>query len=106
MLREQRAHPDVRFWLFSEESISFILHNGTSVIHTPLEEGLISPNIGILPIFGPAHISTDGLEWNVNDWETSMGGQVSTSNHIVKDEISITTDADVLFTMERKRHGN
>jgi len=102
MLREQRAHPDVRFWLFSEESISFILHKGTSVIHTPLEQGLISPNIGIVPIFGPAHITTEGLEWNVQDWETSMGGQVSTSNHIVKDEISITTDFDVLFTVERR----
>ena len=103
MLREQRAHPDVRFWLFSDDSISFVLHKGTSVIHTPLEEGLISANIGILPIFGPAHISTDGLEWNVNDWETSMGGRLSTSNHIVEDKISVTTDADVLFTVQRRR---
>ena len=37
----------------------------------------------------------------VEDWETEMGGQVSSSNHIVADQISITTDREVLFTVER-----
>jgi len=106
MLREQRAHTDVRFWLFSEESVSFVLHKGTTVIHTPLEEGLITPNIGILPVFGPARISTAGLEWDVKDWETGMGAQVSTSNHIVETQVSVTTDTDVLFTVERAWTGS
>jgi hypothetical protein len=30
-----------------------------------------------------------------------MGGQVSSSNHIVEDSIEITTDREVLFTVER-----
>ncbi|KAK5999864.1 hypothetical protein QM012_004952 [Aureobasidium pullulans] len=103
--REQNSkqHPNIRFWLFSESSISFTLSPGTTTIHTPLGERVITPNIGILPIFGPAHISTNGLEWDVKDWHTQMGGQVSTSNHIVKDQITISTDAEVLFTVERRK---
>lgn len=103
MLREQHSNhdPGIRLWLFSESSISFILDQGKTVIHTPLKDGLITRNVGILPIYGPAHITTQGLEWDVEDWPTHMGGQISSSNHIVADEISIVTDAEVLFTMER-----
>ncbi|KAG9690882.1 thiamine pyrophosphokinase, partial [Aureobasidium melanogenum] len=103
--REQHSkqHANIRFWLFSESSISFTLSPGTTTIHTPLGEKVITPNIGILPIFGPAHISTNGLEWDVTDWHTQMGGQVSTSNHIVEDQITISTDAEVLFTVERRK---
>ena len=103
MYREQHSteHPGIHLWLFSESSISFILDKGKTVIHTPLKEGLITQNIGILPVYGPAHITTRGLEWDVEDWPTRMGGQVSTSNHIVEDQITIETDTEVLFTVER-----
>lgn len=102
LYREQKfRHPHVRFWLFSEASVSVMLKPGTTVLLTPLSEGLITRNIGILPIYGPASISTKGLEWDVQDWRTEMGGQVSSSNHIVEDRVEITTDNEVLFTVER-----
>jgi thiamine pyrophosphokinase len=103
MYREQHSklHANIQFWLFSESSISFILAPGTTTIHTPLAENVLTSNVGLLPIFGPAHITTQGLEWDVENWQTQMGGQVSTSNHIVKDQITISTDAHVLFTVER-----
>lgn len=102
MYREQRVkHPNVRFWLFSEASVSTILSPGSTILHTPLKEGLIERNIGILPVYGPAVISTKGCEWDVQDWPTEMGGQMSTSNHIVADRITVTTNNDVLFTVER-----
>ncbi|KAK4999879.1 thiamine pyrophosphokinase [Cryomyces antarcticus] len=101
MFREQLNHPALQMWLFSESSISFILLKGTSIIHTPMSEAYLTPNVGILPIYGLATISTKGLEWDVKDWKTSMGTQVSTSNHIVADRIAIETDAPVLFTVER-----
>lgn len=66
-----------------------------------MTEGLITPNVGILPVYGPARITTHGLEWDVEDWPTHMGGQVSTSNHIVEDQIIVETDNEVLFTVER-----
>lgn len=103
LYREQKAgHPRLRFWFFSESSITILLRPGTTKIHTPLKEGLITQNVGILPLYGKAVISTKGLEWDVEDWPTEMGGNLSTSNHIIADEISIATDFDVLFTVERQ----
>lgn len=101
LYREQTIrHSGVRFWLFSESSVSTVLRPGTTVINTSVAEGLITRNIGILPVYGPAVITTEGLEWDVKDWPTAMGEQVSTSNHIMTDRITITTDRDVLFTVE------
>jgi thiamine pyrophosphokinase len=108
LYREQNSHPEVKFWFFSEASISLVLQPGTTTIHTPLEKirtppesGLIKRNVGILPVYGPAKISWKGVEYEVDDWPTEMGGQVSTSNHITADQLSITTDKAVLFTVER-----
>ncbi len=106
LYREQKIrNPDVRFWLFSESSISMILQPGTTTIHTPLSSGLIKRNIGILPLYGTAMIATEGLEWDVHDWPTQMGGQMSTSNHIEADIVRITTDHDLLFTVQRAAVG-
>ncbi|KAK4504966.1 hypothetical protein PRZ48_002929 [Zasmidium cellare] len=103
MYREQTAnHPDLTFWLFSEASISIVLRPGTSTLYTPLKSGIITQNAGILPLYGKASITIRGFEWDVEDWPTEMGGQVSTSNHIVADQVTITTDVSVLFTVERK----
>jgi len=101
LFREYRNHPDVRLWLFSESSVSFILPPGVNVIYTALPEKYFTPNVGIIPVFGPAVISTTGLEWDVKNWKTSMGTQVSTSNHVVEEPITIETNEIVLFTIER-----
>lgn len=102
LYREQKfRRQDVRLLFFSEASVSMLLMSGTTVIHTPLKDGLIAQNVGILPLYGKAVITTKGFEWDVEDWPTEMGGNLSTSNHIVADQVSITTDVDVLFTIER-----
>lgn len=102
LYREQIIrHPRLRFWLFTEASVSMILLPGLTKIHTPLSSGLIKRNVGILPVYGPARITTKGFEWDVEDWPTEMGGQMSTSNHIVADDVMVTTDREVLFTVER-----
>ena len=102
LYRERKInHPGVRFWLFSEASVSTILTPGVTVLHTPLSEGLIKRNVGVVPVYGPSLISLKGFEWDVNDWETAMGGNMSTSNHIVADQIVVETSNDVLFTVER-----
>ena len=106
LYREQKSrHAGIRFWLLSESSVSTILSPGTTIVHTPLESGLITRNIGILSVYGPASITTQGLEWDVQDWPTEMGGQMSTSNHIVADSVKITTDNHVLFTVEAAAGG-
>ncbi|KAK8243065.1 thiamine pyrophosphokinase-like protein 1 [Phyllosticta capitalensis] len=100
MLRIQLAYPDTRLWLFSESSVSFILPAGRNELHLP-DLAYFTENVGILPAFGPAVISTKGLEWDVTDWPTSVDGNVSTSNHVRSPVIEVTTSAIVLFTIER-----
>lgn len=102
LYREQKfRHPDVKFWLFSEASVSVVLGPGKTVLHLPVGEGLVTRNVGILPVYGRAVVSTRGLEWDVEGWETEMGGMVSSSNHVVEDVVEIESDREVLFTVER-----
>jgi thiamine pyrophosphokinase len=101
MIREETKHPDLRIWLFSESSLSFILKCGHNVIRGLQSSELFTENIGLLPVWGPATISTTGLEWDVKEWYTHMGGQVSTSNHVKADEVYVETNAPILFTIEQ-----
>ncbi|KAL5356734.1 thiamine pyrophosphokinase [Aspergillus floccosus] len=111
---DQRGSPG-DLYLISEESITFILRPGRNVIRTPRanrprddnpdnvsgESGhLLEENVGIIPLSGPGWISTRGFQWDVQDWRTEIGGQISTSNHIRADELEITTRGSILLTLE------
>ena len=103
MIREETKNSRIRLWLYSETNVSFILRGGHNIIKGALLSGHFTENVGILPAYGPATISTSGLEWDVQDWETQMGHQVSTSNHVKADEIHVYTNAPILFTIEIAR---
>ncbi|KAJ6164394.1 hypothetical protein N7470_003066 [Penicillium chermesinum] len=66
----------------------------------PDQEYLFEENIGIIPLSTPASITTHGFEWDVQDWHTKIGGQISTSNHIRADTVEVETSVPVLFTVE------
>ncbi|RHZ69907.1 hypothetical protein CDV55_107219 [Aspergillus turcosus] len=102
-------------YLISEESITFILQADSHAIRTPRtkrpgvhprpeqaeeEYYLLEENVGIIPLSGPAKITTSGFEWDVEEWLTEIGGQISTSNHIRADEVIVDTNVPVLFTLE------
>jgi thiamine pyrophosphokinase len=63
-------------------------------------EYFFEENIGIIPLSAPASITTQGFEWDVEDWHTEIGGQLSTSNHIRADKVEVLTSVPVLFTVE------
>ncbi|OAP55446.1 thiamine pyrophosphokinase [Fonsecaea erecta] len=88
-----------RIYLLSEQSLSFVLADGRNLIH--LEPGYFAENVGILPVLGRTFLTTKGLEWDVEQWPTEFGGQVSTSNHIRSSEIDIAFEGPrPLFTLE------
>lgn len=113
-------------YLVSEESLTFVLQPGRNVIRTPKtnrpislpgsntdstdstgcggdgqsETHLLEENVGIIPISGPARITTKGFQWDVEDWATEIGGQLSTSNHIRADVVEVTAEMPILFTVE------
>lgn len=100
MIREETKHPSLRLWLFSECSLSFILKSELNVLRGLQTSKVFTENVGLLPVWGPATISTVGLEWDIKEWYTQMGGQVSTSNHVKADEVRVETDVPILFTIE------
>lgn len=101
MIREETLHPELRIWLFSESSVSFILKPIHNIIQEIISSGVFTRNVGLIPLYGPARISTSGLEWDVKDWPTEIGQQVSTSNHVMADSVHIHTDIPILFTIEQ-----
>lgn len=90
---------DGRLYLLSEQSLSFVLGGGQNVIHVDPEN--FNENVGIVPVLGPATITTKGLEWNVENWKTEFGGQISTSNHIRSNKVEVSFEGKrPLFTVE------
>lgn len=89
-----------QMYLVTPESIMFLLEKGLNRISTPIGPGRFTENVGIIPIARPSVITTQGLRWDVTDWPTEFGGQISTSNHIQRKFVEVETTERVLFTLE------
>lgn len=89
-------------YLVSAESVSFLVDNDKqnkfNEILTPRE--YFGETCGIIPIVGSSVISTQGLVWDVEDWETSFYTKISTNNKLDRDTVLLATDKPVLFTVE------
>lgn len=110
------AYEEGRMYLVSGESLTFLLKAGTHLIHVRErgwkpngserendinKEEVFGKYVGIIPVKEPSVIGTNGLEWDVQDWKTEFGGQISTSNHVLPqtEVVEVTTGSDVLFTI-------
>ncbi|KAH8846374.1 hypothetical protein MCOR27_011524 [Pyricularia oryzae] len=104
IFQEDPSYGQGRVYLVSEESLTFLLKPGKHNILVPDWAGLFGKHVGIIPIKGPAIISTKGLEWNVKEWRTEFGGRISTSNHLLPETevVEVETDKDVIFTIALK----
>lgn len=103
-IQQKPFYTSGKLYLLSNESITFILQSGNHTL-TNFEffDGVnLGKHVGIIPFKEPSIISTYGLEWDVRDWKTKIGGQVSTSNHVKSTSVSIQTSKDVIFTIELK----
>jgi len=91
-----------RIFLLSNKAITFVLKSGVHKIKVreSFPEMSLGRHIGIIPLKEPSVISTKGLEWDVEDWPTEFGGQMSTSNHVKEDWVTVETIKDVLFTID------
>lgn len=92
-----------RIYLLSGSSLTFLLKSGTHSIYVKEdgEDVVFGKYVGIIPLQEPSRITTKGLEWDVTDWETKIGGNLSTSNHVLPHTkcVEIETTKDVLFTI-------
>lgn len=88
------------FYLITRQSIMFALEKGRNTILAPVRARCLTKNVGIIPLGRPSRITTHGLEYDVTDWPTEFGAQVSTSNYIVNTLVEVETTEKVLFTVE------
>ncbi|KAI1463769.1 thiamine pyrophosphokinase [Daldinia caldariorum] len=110
------TYADGRMYLVSGESLSFLLKAGKHRIHVREPDAIVGNSVrisgepfakwvGIIPIKEAGVITTRGLEWDVENWLTEFGGQMSTSNHVLPETkvVEIETTKDVLFTIALKQ---
>jgi len=109
MFQTSPTYAEGRVYLVSGESLTFLLKAGTHRIHVREQkqtksEDVFEKYVGIIPIREPSVISTKGLEWDVEDWLTEFGGQISTSNHVLPETevVEVRATKDVLFTIALK----
>lgn len=90
-------------YLLSGSSLTILLKSGSHRIHVreDFEVDVFGKHVGIIPLKEPSRISTRGLEWDVQDWETCIGGNLSTNNQVKPEtrSIEVDTSKDVLFTI-------
>jgi thiamine pyrophosphokinase len=96
------VYPKGQIYLTTTSSISFLLKTGTHriIVRDPEAPDVLGVHIGILPLNGSSKITTKGLRWDVEDWETSMTTKMSTSNMVREEEVEVKTEGDVLFTID------
>lgn len=106
------TYAEGRLFLVSGESVTFLLKSGRHRIHVRGRDGngarradVFDKYAGIVPVKEPSVITLRGFEWDVTDWETEFGGQMSTSNHVLAgtETVEVETTRDVLFTIALKR---
>lgn len=100
--KEEEDFQNGKMYLFSEESITFVLRTGKHRIKVidGGEHGVkLGRYIGIIPIKEGCCISTSGLRWDVQDWRTEFGGRLSTSNQVREEWVEVECTGDVLFTI-------
>jgi thiamine pyrophosphokinase len=108
LFQDDPAYAAGRVFLLSGSSLTFLLKTGTHRIHVRDDVASATPgmdvfgkHVGVIPLKEPSVITTKGLVWDVSDWATQMGGNLSTSNHVLPETrcVEVTTTKDVLFTI-------
>jgi thiamine pyrophosphokinase len=101
LLRETLRSPNnMNLLIMTESNLSWLMHPGQNKVQG-LKSDCFTTNVGIIPVYGPSRLQTQGLEYDVLDWPTEMGGNVTSNNHTISSEVNIQTTTWMLFTVER-----
>lgn len=110
LFQKDPTYSQGRMYLLSGSSFTFLLKPGKHEIkvRNDGEDDVFAKYVGIIPLEGPSTISTKGLEWDVTNWDTRIGGRISTSNHILPETkiVEIETTHDVIFTVALRQGDN
>lgn len=93
-----------RLILYTEETSALLLPEGVEN-QIIINEELEGPTCGLIPIgMRCESCTTTGLKWNLNDSVLEFGGMVSSSNHVVDDEVvTVKASSPLIWTTEMKQ---
>ncbi|KAN0060819.1 hypothetical protein ACQY0O_007478 [Thecaphora frezii] len=92
-----------RTFVIGDGSVAWLLTAGQHRLR--MSRAVMGKTCGILPL-GSGHdgarVTTKGLEWNLTGEQTTLGGFLSTSNHLADAEgaVELETDGAVYWTVE------
>ena len=73
-------YPKLSIFLISDQDITFLLKPGLNHIHQ-IQSLRCGKYCSLIPFAGPLHVTTNGLEWNLNEqMELNFNTLISTSN--------------------------
>ncbi|ODV86564.1 hypothetical protein CANARDRAFT_27003 [[Candida] arabinofermentans NRRL YB-2248] len=91
------------FVLFVKKGKNFITMNKDGLRYKSLDEFPVTErerklkHVGLLPLIGPVSLTTKGLKWDVEHWDSSVAGYVSSSNLLVGDNGFYVECSDPIF---------
>ncbi|OWB72955.1 transferase activity, transferring phosphorus-containing groups protein [[Candida] boidinii] len=94
LIKNNLKRKNFKFYLFNSNynEIIILLNKGYNFIHlknnntnndNDNDNNESHVQLGLLPLYKSTHISTHGLKWDVDNWETCMDGNISSSNLLV-----------------------
>lgn len=101
--RGNRIKKRQRTFAIGDGSVAWLLPKGKHVLH--MSRHVMGKTCGILPLGvgnSGAKVSTKGLEWNLDGDSTTLGGFLSTSNHLYDEQgvVRVENDEPVYWTVE------
>jgi thiamine pyrophosphokinase len=86
-------------FMLASTNLSWLLSAGQHEIHIP--EGVRKMWCALMPVGAATVVSTEGLKWNMKDFEMRFGGLVSTSNKYdgVSEKVRVACDEPLLWSM-------
>uniref|UniRef100_A0A1B6FRE0 Thiamin pyrophosphokinase thiamin-binding domain-containing protein n=1 Tax=Cuerna arida TaxID=1464854 RepID=A0A1B6FRE0_9HEMI len=92
----------VRLYLFSTETLTWLLPAGSHEIQVPQSFVQCQAKCGLIPLGAPCVVSSSGLKWNLEKDKMEFGGLISSCNTYSKTcngIVTIETDNPLLWTM-------
>ncbi|KAI5120207.1 hypothetical protein M0805_006313 [Coniferiporia weirii] len=94
-LRKLRKHT----YVVTDDNVGWVLDEGEHLIE--IDSNLVGPTCGILPVgVASSVITTRGLRWNLDEFESSFDGLVSSSNAVDSNEVYISTSKPIFWCIE------
>ena len=97
--------PYLQLFFVTNSDVIFLLKKGKNYIHYPSKDSFHTkkvPVCGLLPLGTPSVLlSTLGLKYDVTNWESSIGGNVSSSNGVCGTTgVIVETTGDIVMNVE------